>query len=549
MTNADLYNYTKELLGKGGSLSLFAPELILCVTIVLMLLWPLLPQRLFPRFLQHKSTFAFLGCALALFVAFGEWSSNPETREFFQGMLVYDAFTVYMRVFLLSFTALLILLTVMTGIPDTEDSADFYTLLLGAVLGMHLMVSANHLLMIFLAVEMASVPSYAIAGFLKGRRQSSEAALKFVVYGGASAGVMLYGLTILAGTFGTLHLPTLAHQMLYYFAKTEGAFNPTLLLALMLVLVGFAFKLSAFPFHFWCPDVFEGAAAEVSAFLSVASKGAAIALLARFVLALSGQFHLAPYSGEEWALSASEMTGYIAPTLAVLSAVTATFGNLAAYGQTNLKRLLAYSTIAHAGYMMMALVPMNEAGVKAAIFYLVAYLFMNLGAFAVVAFLRNLIGSEDLSAYEGLIYRAPCLTVVMAVVLLSLTGMPPLVGFVGKFMIFAVLFESGWYTLLVVGGLNTVISLVYYVNVLRVMIIRGEAKRGPSLESTPIRFYTVMVAAPVLVLGIAPWELITWSEKGARALQPQAAVAATSDAVDAQALAVKQEDSRTGQGD
>ena len=189
----------------------------------------------------------------------------------------------------------------------------------------------------------------------------------------------------------------------------------------------FSFKLAAVPFHFWCPDVFEGASTEVAAFLSVASKGAALALTARFVFVLTG---LATWSADfaSWLAVAK----ILAPGLAVVAAVTATFGNLAAYPQTNLKRLLAYSTIAHAGYMMMGLATLTPRGAAAVLFYLIAYLFMNLGAFAIVALIRNQTGSEDLSSYRGLVYRSPLLTVTLAIFLLSLLGMPPLAGFAAK---------------------------------------------------------------------------------------------------------------------
>src|SRR5207302_1359058 len=273
------------------------------------------------------------------------WSQQERAEPMFTGLLAYDNFTLFVRLFLLAFTILVIWLTILTGIPDQEDSADFYSLLLGAVVGMSLMASANHLLMVFIGVEMASLPSYALAGFLKGKRQSSEAALKYVVYGGGASGVMLYGISLLAGKFGTAYMPDLAAGITAAFKATSGP-DPILLLGMLLVLVGFAFKVSAVPFHFWCPDVFEGAAAEVAAFLSVACKGAGLALLGRL-------------------------------------------------------------------------------------------------AFAVVAFLRNQTGSEDLSSYRGLMQRAPVMAVTLGVFLFSLLGIPPLIGFAAKFQIFYALFEAG----------------------------------------------------------------------------------------------------------
>ncbi len=522
----------------------FLPELILCAAIVLMLVLRLLPGtgRGHAGWLALGMTLVALLVSADQFGLFGITSEGeptaltnlfglvpPATRaDVFTGLLVYDPFTVFLRLFLLGFAALVIWLTMLTNIPDAEDSADFYTLLLGATVGMSLMASANHLLMVFIGVEMASLPSYALAGFLKGKRQSSEASLKYVVYGGGAAGVMLYGISLLAGKFGTGYLPDLAAG---YLAVLNGPFDPVLVLGTLFVFVGFAFKLAAVPFHFWCPDVFEGAAAEVAGFLSVASKGAALALLGRFALTLSGASG-AQVPQDQWL----NVVRLLLPTLAVFAAVTATFGNLAAYLQTNLKRLLAYSTIAHAGYMMMGLAVLRSDGASAVLFYLIVYLFMNLGAFAVVAFLRNLTGSEDLKDFRGLVQRAPRLVITLAVFLLSLLGIPPLAGFAAKFRVFAALFEGGQYyaglgepalantlyALLVIGGLNTVISAVYYVKVLKVMILdeRAEDVEGrapvPLTEPLPSAAYAVLLSVTIFVVGVWWNPLAAASDRGVR---------------------------------
>ena len=267
------------------SLPAFRTELVLSATIVLMLL-----VRVF-RGAQNLDGFfiALVGSLVGLWVAL-PWmqpavflvDGTPAQREFFTGMLVYDSLTLYFRALLMFFAVALILLTRLTGIPDREDGPDFYTLLLGATLGMCIMASANHLLTIFLGVEMASVPSYALAGMLKGRRKSSEAALKYAVYGAGAAGIMLYGISLLAGVLGSCHLPTMAGHLAELIHSGQlGGRAMVLVLGGLMVMVGLAFKLSAVPFHFWCPDVFEGASAEVNAFLSVASKAAALALLIR----------------------------------------------------------------------------------------------------------------------------------------------------------------------------------------------------------------------------------------------------------------------------
>ncbi len=495
----------------GIDLTAFLPEVILCGTIVILLF-----VRLFRWFDRvHLGTIALVLTLYALYVSLAQWNgwaydprrSDEGQLSAFGGMLVYDNFLIFVRLFLYGFTALIIWLTLLTGIPDVEDSADFHVLLLGAAVGMAMMASANHLMMVFIGIEMASLPSYALAGFLKGRRRSSEASLKYVVYGGGSAGIMLYGISLIAGRFGTGYLPDVAQ------AFQTAPMDPLLLLASLFVLIGIAFKLAAVPFHFWCPDVFEGAAAEVAGFLSVASKGAALALLARIALAVAG-----PDQSATW----QAVAPYLAPVIAIFAAVTATFGNLAAYAQTNLKRLLAYSTIAHAGYMMMGLATLTTAGAGAVLFYLVAYLFMNLGAFAVVAFLRNLTGSEDLHDFRGLITRAPVLVITLGVFLLSLLGLPPLAGFAAKFQIFSVLYNAGetyqlhnqpglsytMYALLVIGGLNTVISVLYYLKVLKVMVLEKSLEEVEGRPAVPlpvpgsVSAYAVLLALVVLVVGI-----------------------------------------------
>jgi NADH-quinone oxidoreductase subunit N len=519
----------------------FLPELVVCIGIVLLLVLRLF--KLFDR--SHLGLTALALTVGALAVAVIQWISSfdlaaltdgghwtaaalqwvrgidipgptdhPDDVPLF-GLLAFDRLTVFLRIFLLAFTALIIWLSLLTGIPDREDSADFYCLLLGATLGMMLMASANHLMMVFIAIEMASLPSYALAGFLKGRRLSSEAALKYVVYGGGAAGVMLYGISLLAGRFGTGYLPDLASgfALAVQAAQTTGRVDLVLVLGSLFLLIGVAFKLAAVPFHFWCPDVFEGASAEVAGFLSVASKAAELALLARLMLVMTGFDAL--NTTTKAGLSNPDLwmgvLRYVVPTLAVFAAVTATFGNLAAYRQTNLKRLLAYSTIAHAGYMMMGLCALTApqviapgrmvVGAEAVLFYLIAYLLMNLGAFAVVAFLRNQTGSENLADFRGLVRRSPWMVVTLAVFLLSLLGIPPLIGFAAKFQIFNALYSAGSFYhergetmlswtligLLFVGGANTVLSAVYYIKVLKVMILDGRAEDLEGQEPQRLR--------------------------------------------------------------
>lgn len=511
-----------------SSLPLFAPELCLVATIVLLLL-----VRLFgaDRYLPG-SIVALTGTVAGLIFACKEFwqlqSVDPTaSTPLFTGLLLYDSFTVFFRVFLILFLLFVEYLTMISGIPDQEDAPDFYVLLMGSTLGMTLMVSANHLLMIFLAVEMTSVPSYAMVGFLKGRKVSSEAALKYVVYGAGAAGVMLYGISLLAGLLGTAHLPGIAQGLVTFghqhMSLDDAAFR-TLALAILMVLVGVAFKLSLFPFHFWCPDAFEGASAEVGGFLSVASKGAAFGLLIRFCLALVGSTD----GGSEL----SPLYQNVGIGLGIVAAVTATFGNLAAYGQSNIKRMLAYSTIAHAGIMLMAVAAMMvilnspvasgqqaiERTASAAtcieglLYYLAVYFFMNLGAFAIIALIRNQTFSEEIDNYAGLVRQSPLLAIGMLVCVFSLIGMPPLGGFFGKFMIFSSVYGAAqisqsttMWIVLCVGLANTVFGLFYYMRILKTMFISPLPEDARPVD---VSFwsdggrYVVLVSIPVLVLGI-----------------------------------------------
>lgn len=509
------------------SVSIFLPELVLSCTIVLMLVARLISlDRLIPT--HWFAIFGGMTSFILVLQQFWKLSMNEAVAtKIFTGLAVHDEFSIFFRGFLAFFLVFVVALTVLTGIPDDEDAPDFYSLLIGAVIGMMLMASANHLLMLFIGIEMASVPSYALTGFLKGRRQSSEAALKFVVYGAGSAGVMLFGISLLAGLLGTAEFSELALRFDAVFEGRSGMQDPTVryvVLALLMIAVGFAFKLSLVPFHFWCPDAFHGAPAEVGGFLSIGSKAAAFALLVRLTMSLGGYGSGLHGTGTLNSLSLSVGLG-----LGILAIATTTFGNLAAYSQQNIKRMLAYSTIAHAGYMLMAVsallvlqsvqsdAPFQLAHPEGAprameglLYYLCVYLFMNLGAFSIVALIRNQTFSEEIDDYRGVAQQAPILAICMAICMFSLVGIPPLGGFYGKAFIFASVYEATnvhWFMWLVLGagGLNTVISLFYYLRVAKTMCIdlrpTGAAEISMPASSSPA-LYVMLVAGMVVFLGI-----------------------------------------------
>ena len=498
-------------------LHLFQAELWLSGTIVVMLLLRVVTlDRWIPTF-----GVAMAGSIIAGVTLFGQFtdltSGDVVPGAFFGDMLRHDLFTVYFRIFLTLFLLLTIALTVLTGIPDNEDAPDFYVLLFGATVGVMMMASANNLLMLFLGVEMASVPSYVMVGFLKGRKSSSEAALKYVVYGAGAAGVMLYGISLVTGVLGTGDMSLLASRLaLVADGEMAGLGDPevcAVALGVMLVLAGLAFKLSLVPFHFWCPDAFEGASAEVAGFLSVASKAGAFALLVRFCLGFSGV-----------AATAELMTAF-GVALGAVAIVTATFGNLAAYSQNNLKRLLSYSTIAHAGYMLMAVAAMMvmqnndqaaglgqdiNAAIGGLLYYLAVYMFMNLGAFAIIALVRNYTFDESFDSIRGLSSQSPALAVGMGVCVFSLIGIPPFGGFFAKLMVFAAVLKAAefhWfmYVVLAFGGLNTVFSLFYYLKIVKAIFIeeRPEDARPVNLPSWE-GAYVAVLAVMVTLLGFFP---------------------------------------------
>jgi len=508
------------------SLPAFGPELAICATILALLAWKILDQEQ----KLHAFYLMLVGTGVALWLA-APWRLSqaelPAPMEIFGGLLVYDTFAIYVRALVLLFVLLFAVFTRLTAMPGRDAATDVYVMVLGATLGMCLMISANHMLMVFLGIEMASVPSYALAGMQRQHRQGSEAALKYAVYGAGTAGVMLYGISLLVGVLGTAHVPTMAVQLAELLQQGGGDRHIALMLGGLMVMVGLAFKLSAFPFHFWAPDVFEGATAEVACFLSIASKAAALALLVRLALGLG-------VTADPALLAAlAPARHFILGLIALLAAVSCTFGNLAAYGQTNMKRLLAYSTIAHAGYMMMAVAaavalagsnPTGSAHAVASLgFYLGVYLFMNLGAFAFVAFYRDCFGSERIDDYAGLIRRSPGVALCVTLILLSLIGLPPLAGFTAKFTVFAVLFDARLLLLLVIGGLNTVLSLFYYLRVVRVMTLQtaaGEASEpvAPlSIASWP-GLYLLLVTVPVVLLFVWANGLLAWAGAAAQRL-------------------------------
>jgi NADH-quinone oxidoreductase subunit N len=401
----------------------------------------------------------------------GEWIFKAAHQPFGQGMLVVDGFAIFFKVLIASAGVLVAIFSLMSRELEGEGRprlGEYYALMLAMTFGMFLMVGANDMLAMYLGIEIVSLSSYAIVGFVKKVPRASEASMKYVIYGGVSSGIMLFGISLVYGLIGTTNFG----EIMDYLGTANMPTAPArpLLIASVMILVGLGYKISAAPFHFWAPDVYEGAPITMTAFLSVASKAAGFALLARFIITS----YPATLQGVNWA-----------PILAVLAVLTMTIGNLTALQQSNLKRLLAYSSIAHAGYMLMGLVVWTGYGVTSVLFYLAVYAIMNLGAFFAVQKLAEGVGSEDIDDLRGLGPRIPLMGVFLGIFMISLVGLPPTAGFIGKLFLFNALLSAGkgYIWLAVIGAINSVISLYYYLRVLKVLYLDK-----PVGEPYPLRF-------------------------------------------------------------
>ncbi|MEZ6139376.1 MAG: NADH-quinone oxidoreductase subunit N [Zavarzinella sp.] len=502
----------RQLAFLSSDLLAFLPEIVLAATIVGLLL-----LRIVTNIAVHAGYLAILGVGSALAIGIAQWcgvsallphnAHAGDSIAIFSNFLVHDQFGLLIRIGLLGFLVVVQILCLITHLPDRQESIEFSVLLCGSTLGLMLMSSSNHLMMMFLSIEMASLPGYILAGFAKGRRAGSEAAMKYVIYGASAAGIMLYGMSLLVVATGTASFPEIATHV----GNLEGDSSPLFYIGAFLVIGGLMFKLAAFPFHFWLPDVFHGAFAEIGLFLSVASKAAALVLSLRFLFALTGSsdgsFH--------------QTHTNIALMWTSIALLTTTFGNLAALGQSNIKRLLGYSTIAHAGVMMFAVLPFNRVALVPLIYYLAAYLLTNLGAFAVVAIARKSLPGSNIQDFTGLIKKSPILAISMTVFLMGLIGLPPLMGFAAKFHVFANLYHLSnlpgfrgailsdfFYATLVLLALNTAISVAYYLRVIKVMMLDEPASKEPIVINLPARALLSVVVSLTLVFGIF-WNPIT----------------------------------------
>jgi NADH-quinone oxidoreductase subunit N len=442
---------------------------------------------------------ALIGIGLAIWAAIRLWGSSA---ELFGGMIIVDMVSLLFQSIFLVVGFVTVLLSIRYAAAEGLEPGEYYALILFALLGAMLMASGGDLLIIFLGLEILSLAQYILAGMRHNVLKSSEAAMKYFLLGAFATGFLLYGIALLYGATGTTNLAGIVTAI-----REGGLANyPLMTIGMGLLVVGFGFKIAAVPFHMWTPDVYEGAPTPITAFMSTGVKAAAFAALARvFVTALG------------------DLQGSWAPIFWGMAVLTMTVGNLAAIAQQNIKRMLAYSSIAHAGYLLIALVAAGPVGLTGLLYYLLAYTFMNLGAFAVVVALEQ---REDrylqLDEYSGLGFRYPLLGVAMALFMFSLSGLPPTAGFMAKFYVFSAAVEQGYIVLTVIGVLNSLISLYYYLRPIVFMYMEDAKTDVPAMQLDPFLIAAlVLTMLGTIQLGLFPARLLGLAQAAAQGLFSQ----------------------------
>ncbi|MBL8078441.1 MAG: NADH-quinone oxidoreductase subunit N [Anaerolineales bacterium] len=416
------------------------------------------------------------------------------------GMIRFDWLGFFFKMLFMFAAAITALL--MMDHEKAGQRGEAYLLLLASLLGMNLMAVSADLVMLYLSIETASIPLYLLAGFIISDERSTEAGFKYLLFGILASTIMLYGFSLIFGFAGTTNIYSLSEM----FAAGKIAL-PFFFGLLALLIVGLGFKISAVPFHFWAPDVYQGAPTPIAGYLSTVSKAAGFAVIVRlFFVAFSFGDNLALLQSWTW-------------TLAVLAAITMTAGNLLALNQTNIKRLLAYSSIGHAGYALIGVVAFSQLGAASVVFYLAAYIATNLLAFGVVMAFSRVTGLEELEDYSGLSRRNPLMGLMMLAAFLSLAGMPPFGGFVAKVFVFAAGVQANYTWLVIVGILNSIIGVYYYLNVLKFVYLRRmqneDEDKHPVALTRPYAIALIILALAVILVGtvFAPW--FSWSDAAA----------------------------------
>ena len=471
---------------------LLAPEILLASAGLLLLLVGTIGRGLGNR---HSAVVALASLFLTAIDLYAVGRSVPGSRLLFHGTFVIDGFALFWKSLILIATALTILLSIRYMEEAGYRAGEYYALLLLASSGMLLMASGYSLLTIWIALETMALASYILAGYFKRHLRSNEAALKYFILGALSSGILLYGISLLYGAAGTVQLGELARGL--ELARAQGSLLVPL--GWILLSAGLFFKVAAVPFHIWTPDVYVGAPTPITAYLAAASKAASFAILIRIFYEGLGTL----YGDWKW-------------ILAGVAAASMIWGNVAALIQDNVKRMLAYSSIAHAGYVLMGVLAASEIGLWSVLYYLLAYTFITMGAFAMVLLLeRREYAGETCADYAGLAQRSPFLAAMMVIFLVALTGIPPTGGFFGKVYLFAAAVQAGWTWLAAVGVVTSAISLYYYFRIVVYMYQTDSAEATPvPLRAPALVTVITLCAVATLVLGLYPEPFIQIAKSG-----------------------------------
>jgi NADH-quinone oxidoreductase subunit N len=474
-----------------------APEAALAITVLVVLMVDLvaISGESIERRFQTGVLVSIIGCLMAMFFTFTHYGHTDPLH----GLLVVDPLTNFLKLVLLGLTVFTMLISA-SG-KFTEHVGEYLSLVLLGTIGLMLLVSAEDLLMIFISLELASLSLYILTAFNKRNARSSEAALKYFLFGGMSAAFLLFGFSLLYGLSGSTHLAGIAVAL-----KGRGL-DPLLLVAIVTTVIGFGFKVAAVPFHLWAPDAYEGAPTPSAAFIASGSKVASFYILAKILT-----------TGFAGAEGCAVWHGYVSgwtPVIAVTAALSMVLGNLTAIVQSSVKRLLAYSAIAHAGYMLLGVLANTPSSRSALLFYVITYALTVLGAFGVVTVVEEATGGDALANFAGLSRRAPGLSLCLLVFMLSLAGIPPLAGFIAKFFLFSAVVGAdadhlGLLWLVTLAILMSAVSFYYYLQVLKQAYVLDAAENAPAIKVPPITMFAlVLLAALVVLLGCAPVLLLS----------------------------------------
>jgi NADH-quinone oxidoreductase subunit N len=461
------------------------PEIILSViAMVLLLVNVFVPS-------QQKGYLAYLsliGIVVTMVVTVGGWG-DPVLA--FNDSVILDKFAVFFKMVCLLAAGLAILISDQYFTKEEYNQGELYPLILFATVGMMLMAAATDLMTVFLGIELLSISLYVLAGFMRDNIRSNEAGLKYFLLGAFSTGFLLYGMALVYGATGTTQINTIAS---YAAQNNLAVTSPLFLIGMVLIGTGFCFKIAAAPFHMWTPDVYEGAPTPMTAFMSAGPKAAGFAVFMRvFIIAF-------PTLQADWT-----------PLLWILAVITMTVGNITALKQDNIKRVLAYSSIAHAGYALVGFTAANEIGYAGILFYLLSYTFMNIGAFAIIILVgKKGESNNNVSDYTGLGFKHPLLAMCLSMFLFSLAGIPPFAGFIGKFYLFSGAVKAGYIWLAVIGVLNSAASVYYYLRIMVYMYMKKPEEEFDWFKVSPmVGFAILLCVAGVLIPGVVPSALLT----------------------------------------